>query len=69
VAGVAATIGTTVFGVAGGLLVVQGLAMLHEGGDRGPGQWLTGGGVALMVAAYYGWKLLHVLRVRAAIVR
>ena len=64
-----ATVGTTVFGVAGGLLVVQGLAMLREGGDRGPGQWLSGGGVALTVAAYYGWTLLQSLRVRATIVR
>lgn len=64
-----ATVGATVFGVGGGLLIVQGLGMLYQGGDRGPGQWLSGGGVAVMIAAYYGWKLLHVLRVRATIAR
>ena len=62
-----ATVGATVFGVAGGLLLMQGAAMLVQGADRGAGQWLSGSAVALLVASVYGWGLLRMLRLRAAI--
>ncbi len=50
---VVAGIGTTLFSAATGLLLLQGLAALVFNGGSGAGQWLSGGIVALPVAAYY----------------
>jgi hypothetical protein len=59
-------IGATVFGLVGAALLVQGLSMLAEGPSHGPGQWLSAGLVAIVVAAVYGMQLLRHLHVRAA---
>jgi hypothetical protein len=60
--GVVAVAGLTAFGGAGALLTVQGLGqLLAGGGDDGPGQWLSGGVIALAVAAWFGVALLRLL--------
>jgi hypothetical protein len=59
-------LGAAVFGLVGAGLLVQGLSMLAEGPSHGPGEWLSAGSVAIVVAAFYGMRLLRHLHVRAA---
>lgn len=65
--GFVATIGSAVFGVAGVLLVVQGLGEVAMiGRSSGGGQFLSGGMVALAVAGGFAVALLRTLGVRAS---
>jgi hypothetical protein len=62
--GFAATVATSLYGVAAAVLAVERLdALLVAGGD-GTGQWLSGAVVALAMAVAYGISLYRTVLVR-----
>ena len=63
--GFAATVATSLYGVAAAVLAVESLdALLVAGGD-GAGQWLSGAAVALAMAVFYGVSLYRAMLNRA----
>jgi hypothetical protein len=63
--GFAATVATSLYGVAAAVLAVESLdALLVAGGD-GAGQWLSGAAVALAMAVLYGVSLYRAMLNRA----
>jgi hypothetical protein len=64
--GFVATIGATVFGIGGGLLVVQGVGLMTAGMD-GAGNALSGGIVGVMVAAGFAVQLYRSLLLRTTV--
>jgi hypothetical protein len=62
--GFAATVATSLYGVAAAVLALEGLdALLVAGGD-GAGQWLSGAVVALAMAVLYGVSLYRTMLTR-----
>jgi hypothetical protein len=63
--GFAATVATSLYGLAAAVLALEGLdALLVAGGD-GAGQWLSGAVVALAMAVLYGVSLYRTVLTRA----
>ncbi len=63
--GLVAAVGAIMFGGAGALLTVDGLGeLLGQGRNHGPGQWLSGGIVALAVALWFARDLIQVVVTR-----
>jgi hypothetical protein len=63
--GFASTVGATLFGAAAAALFAESLNLLVIGGSNGAGEYLSGGLVALVVAAAFGWSLYRTLMRRA----
>ncbi|HWW53129.1 MAG TPA: permease prefix domain 1-containing protein [Acidimicrobiales bacterium] len=64
--GFVATVGATIFGVGGALLVVQGTGMMTTGMD-GAGNALSGGIVAVLVAGGFAINLYRTLVLRTSV--